>query len=94
MLTSVILMILISTSQASQELNCALSWPSGQLLQSQTHVLSMMQITLCVYNAKSQLVCSIKSTFVKNLNATNVIQVSMVNPYWINSMETQGFPSA
>ena len=54
----------------------------------------MMQITLYAYNASSQLVSSVKSKFVDYLNVGKVMQVSMVNPYWINSMETKGFPSA
>ena len=72
-LPSVTLMMLISTNQASQELNYALSWPSRQLLQSHTNVLSMMQIMLCAYNASIQLVSSVKSMFVGNLNARKVM---------------------
>ena len=51
----------------------------------------MMLITLRACNASSQVVSSIKSTFVDNLIARKVMQVSMANPYWFNSMETKAF---
>ena len=56
--------------------------------------LAMMQITFHAYNASSQLVSSIISRFAENPNARKVNQVGMANPYHINGMETQGFPSA
>ena len=56
--------------------------------------LAMMQSLLHAYNVSSQLVSSIKGTFVEILNARLVTQVGMVNPFQLNSMETQGFPLA
>ena len=44
----------------------------------------------CV-NASSQLVSSIKDILVEGLK---IMRVSMVNPFWINSIEAQSFPSA
>ena len=57
-------------------------------------LLAMMQSMLCAYNSSSQLVSSIKGTFIESPNARKVMQVSMVNLFWLNSMETQGFSSA
>ena len=76
---------------ALQELNYTPTKHGRLLLRSHTHVLSMMQITLCVYNASSQLVSSVKSMFVWSLNARKVKQVSMVKPYQINSMKLKAF---
>ena len=59
-------------------------------------VLAMMSsCRLCfhVYNDSDQLVSSVKSTFVENPNTRKAKRVDMVDPYWINGMETQGFPS-
>ena len=56
--------------------------------------LAMMPSMLCAYNASSQLVSSAKGTFVEIPNARLVTQVGMVNPFQLNGMETQGFPSA
>ena len=53
--------------------------------------LVMMQSAL---RASSQLVSSAKGTFVEILNARLVMRVGMVNPFQLNGMETQGFPSA
>ena len=84
LLASVIAMTLISTSQASEELNYVPTWPSRQLLEAIHMQLAMMQIALHAYNASSQLVRSIKSTFVEDPNARKVKRVRMVNLYWIN----------
>ena len=54
--------------------------------------LAMMQSTLHSYNASSQLVDSVKSTFVESPNIRKVMQVGMVNPFQLNGMEIQGFP--
>ena len=32
--------------------------------------------------------------FIESSNARKVTQVSMVNPFWLNDIETLGFPSA
>ena len=56
--------------------------------------LAMMLSMLHSYNASSQLVDSVKSTFVESPNAREVMQVRMVNPFQLNDMEIQGFPSA
>ena len=56
--------------------------------------LAMIQSALRAYNASSQLVSSAKSTFVEILNTKLVTRVGMVNLFQLNSMETQGFPSA
>ena len=87
-------MTLISTTQASEELNYASTWPIRQLLRSHTYAIShdADRAFVRAYNASSQLVSSIKSTFVENSNARKVKRVSMVNPYY--GMETQGFPLA
>ena len=60
-----------------------------------THVqLAMMQTALRAYNASSQLVINMKGMFVESPNIWKIMQVSMVNPFQLNDMETQGFPSA
>ena len=60
-----------------------------------THVrLAMMQSTFCAYNASSQLISSVKGMFVESLNVEKVMRVGIVNPFRLNGMETQGFPSA
>ena len=56
--------------------------------------LAMVQSTLRAYNVNNQLVSSIKSMFVESPNAGKVTQVGKVNLFWLNGMETQGFPSA
>ena len=56
--------------------------------------LSMMLSTQRTYNESSTMVISIKGAFVESLNARKAMQVGMVNPFQLNSMETQGFPSA
>ena len=92
-LASVIAMTLISTSQASEQLNYTPTWPADDCCKAIHVRLAMMQSVLCAYNASSQLV-SIKGTFVESPNARKVAWVSMVNPFWLNGMETQGFQSA
>ena len=54
----------------------------------------MMQSVLRAYNASSQLVGSVKGTLVEIPNARLVTRVGMVNPFRLNGMEIQGFPSA
>ena len=54
----------------------------------------MIQSTLRAFNASSQLVSSAKGMFVEIPNARLVTRVVMVNPFRLNGMETQGFPSA
>ena len=54
----------------------------------------MMQSAVHAYNASSQLVRSTKGTFVEILKARLVMRVGMVNPFRLNGLETQGFPSA
>ena len=50
MLASVIAITLISTSQASEELNYALTWPSTRLFQSHTRAISHdSERALCIY---------------------------------------------
>ena len=44
-------------------------------------------------NASSQLVISVRGTFVESPNARKVMRVGMVNQFQLNGMETQGFPS-
>ena len=56
--------------------------------------LAMMQNVLHAYNASSQLVITIKGTFVENPNTRKVMRVGKINPFLLNSKETQGFPSA
>ena len=56
--------------------------------------LAMMQNALCAYNVSSQLVSSDKGKFLEITNARLITQVGMINPFRLNSMETQGFPSA
>ena len=51
-------------------------------------------LAFCAYNVSSQLISNIKGTFVEIPNPRKVMQVGMVNPFWLNGMETQGFPSA
>ena len=89
-------MILISTSQASEELSYSPTWPSRWLPQSYTRAISHDAdwAFFHTYNASSQLVSSDKSTFVENPNARKVQRVGMANPYQINGMEIQGFLSA
>ena len=53
-----------------------------------------MQSMLHVYSVSSQLVSSIKDTFVESPNANNVTQIGMINSFWLNGKEIQGFPSA
>ena len=57
-------MTLISTSQDSEELKYAPTWPSRQLLQSHTSVISHNT----EHTSSSQLVISVKSTLVDNPN--------------------------
>ena len=45
-------------------------------------------------NVSSQLLSSVKGTFKEQPNVRKVMQVSIVNPFWLNGMETQGFLSA
>ena len=47
-----------------------------------------------ICNASSQLVITIKGTFVESPNVRKVMPVGMINPFLLNSKETQGFPSA
>ena len=54
----------------------------------------MIESKLRAYNVSSQLISSIKGTFVESLKARKVTGDGMVNPFRLNSMETQGFPSA
>ena len=54
----------------------------------------MMQGALRAYNASSQLVSSAKGTFIEIPNVRLVTRVGMVNPFRLNGLETQGFPSA
>ena len=54
---------------------------------------SSCRLCFHAYNDSNQLVSSVKSTFVENSNARKVKLVGMVDLYWINGMETQGFPS-
>ena len=54
----------------------------------------MMQNMLCTYNARSHLDISITDTLVESTNARKVMSLGMVNPLWLNGMETQGFESA
>ena len=54
----------------------------------------MMQSALHAYNENSKLVSSIKGMFIESWKAGKVMRVSMVNPFRLNGMETQGFPSA
>ena len=56
--------------------------------------LAMIQSTLRAYNASSQLISSVKCTFVENPNARKVTRVGMVNSFQFNGMEIQGIPSA
>ena len=56
--------------------------------------LAMMQSALCAYDTGSQLVISIKGTFVECANARKVMQVGNVNLFQLNGKEIQGFPSA
>ena len=93
-LASVIVMTLIFTSQASEELNYAPTWPADDCCESHTNAISHYADHIHTYNANSQLVSSIKSIFAKNPNTRKVKQVGMANPYQIIGMETQGFPSA
>ena len=55
---------------------------------------AMIQSMLRTYNASSQLISSVKRTFVESPNARKVMRVGMVNSFQLNSMETQGLPSA
>ena len=60
-----------------------------------THVqLAMIQSALHAYNACSQLISIIKGTFVESPNTRKVMQVRMINPFQLNSIEIQGFTSA
>ena len=54
----------------------------------------MIQSALLAYNTSSQLISSVKHTFVESPNVTKVKRVGMVNSFQLNGMETQGFPSA
>ena len=49
---------------------------------------------LHAYNASSQVVSSVKATFIENPNTRKVVRVSMANLFRLNNMEIQGFPSA
>ena len=53
-----------------------------------------MQSALHAYNENSKLVSNVKGMFIESLNAGKVTQVSMVNPFRLNGIETQGFPLA
>ena len=55
--------------------------------------LAMIQSALRAYNVSSQLISSVKHTFVDSPNARKVTRVGMVNSLQFNGMETQGFPS-
>ena len=50
-----------------------------------------MQSMLHTYNVSNQLASSIKGTFIESPNARKIMQVSMVNPFWPNGMETKAF---
>ena len=54
----------------------------------------MVQSALRAYNASSQLVSTVKGTFVEIPNARKVMRVGMVDLFWLNGMETQDFPLA
>ena len=54
----------------------------------------MIQSILHAYNASSQLISSVKRTFVETPNARKVTRVAMVNSFQFNGMETQSFPPA
>ena len=54
----------------------------------------MIQSALYAYNANSQLVSTVKGTFVESPNARKVMQVGMVNLFQLNSIEIQGFTLA
>ena len=54
----------------------------------------MMKSVFHAYNVSNQLLSNIKGTFKEQLNARKVMQVSIVNLFWLNGMETQGFLSA
>ena len=56
--------------------------------------LTMIQSALHAYNASSQLISSVKGTFVEGLNARKAKRVEMVNSFQLNGMEIQVFPSA
>ena len=56
--------------------------------------LAMIQSMLCACNASSQLISSVKGTFVESPNARKVTRVRIVNSFQLNGMETQDLPLA
>ena len=80
---------LFSTSHAPDESNYTPTWPSRQPLQSHTCAVSHDSGHASLYNASSQLISSIKGTFVDSPNARKVTQVRMVILFQLNSMEIQ-----
>ena len=53
--------------------------------------LAMTQSGLRGHNTSSQLISSIKGTFVESQNTRKVTRVGMVNLFWLNSMEPRAF---
>ena len=53
--------------------------------------LPMIQSGLRGHNTSSQLISSIKDTFVESPNARKVMRVGMVNLFWLNGMESRAF---
>ena len=53
--------------------------------------LAMMKRVLHACNVSSQLLSSIKGTVKEQPNARKVMQVSIVNPFWLNGMEPKAF---
>ena len=49
---------------------------------------------LHAYNASSQVVSSVKATFIESPNTMKVVGVSMANQFQLNNMEIQGYPLA
>ena len=53
-----------------------------------------MQLAMIQNTLHSQLISSIKGTFIESPNARKVTQAGIVNPFKLNSMEIQGLSSA
>ena len=96
LLASIIMMTLISTSQASEELNYTPTWLSRWVLWNHKCVISHhAESMLHAYIASSKLaISSIKGMIIESLNVRKVTQLSMINPFQLKSMENKGFPSS
>ena len=90
-LVSVIMMTLLSTSQASEELNYAPTWPSNKSCKTIHVRLAMIQSMLCAYNACCQLVSSVKGMFAESLNTKKGCGRRYGKSVPVNSMETKVF---